>query len=146
MKRFHSLRMRCSALSTQYGADSVGVLGSARATNEENYLAQKFARVVLGTNNVDCCARVCHAPTATAMKLMLGAGAATNSFDDIESASTILVCGANPTENHPIVGARIKAGRPAGNAFDCALTRARSNWRVMRRCTCSFDRERMSPC
>ena len=93
---------------TQHGADSVGVLGSARATNEENYLAQKFARVVLGTNNVDCCARVCHTPTAAAMKLMLGAGAATNSFDDIESASTILVCGANPTENHPIVGARIK--------------------------------------
>ena len=65
----------------QHGADSVGVLGSARATNEENYLAQKFARIVLGTNNVDCCARVCHTPTATAMKLMLGAGAATNSFD-----------------------------------------------------------------
>lgn len=95
-------------IATQHGVDSVGVLGSSRATNEENYLAQKFARVVLGTNNVDCCARVCHTPTAAAMKLMLGAGAATNSFDDIESASTILVCGANPTENHPIVGARIK--------------------------------------
>jgi formate dehydrogenase major subunit len=93
---------------TQHGADSVGVLGSARATNEENYLAQKFARVVVGTNNVDCCARVCHAPTAAAMKAMLGAGAATNSFGDIESAKTILVCGANATENHPIVGARIK--------------------------------------
>jgi formate dehydrogenase major subunit len=97
-----------SRMITEHGADAVGVLGSARATNEENYLAQKFARVVLGTNNVDCCARVCHTPTAAAMKLMLGAGAATNSFDDIESASTILICGANPTENHPIVGARIK--------------------------------------
>jgi formate dehydrogenase major subunit len=93
---------------SQHGANSVGVLGSARATNEENYLAQKFARIVLGTNNVDCCARVCHTPTAAAMKLMLGAGAATNSFDDIESTRTILLCGANPTENHPIVGARIK--------------------------------------
>ncbi|MBI4455321.1 MAG: formate dehydrogenase subunit alpha [Acidobacteria bacterium] len=91
-----------------YGPDSVAVLGSARATNEENYLAQKFARVALGTNNVDCCARVCHAPTAVAMKLMLGTGASTNSFDDIERARTLLVCGANPTENHPIVGARIK--------------------------------------
>jgi formate dehydrogenase major subunit len=86
----------------------VGVLGSARVTNEENYLAQKFARVVIGTNNVDCCARVCHAPTAAAMKMMLGTGAATNSFDDIELARTILVCGSNTTENHPIVGARIK--------------------------------------
>jgi formate dehydrogenase major subunit len=91
-----------------HGSDSVGVLGSARATNEENYLAQKFARIVLGTNNVDCCARVCHAPSAAALKRTLGTGAATNSFDDIEAARTIVVCGANPTENHPIVGARIK--------------------------------------
>ena len=90
------------------GKNSVGVLGSARATNEENYLAQKFARIVLGTNNVDCCARVCHTPSAAAMKMMLGTGAATNSFVDIELARTILICGANPTENHPIVGERIK--------------------------------------
>ena len=93
---------------SQYGPQSVGVLGSARATNEENYLAQKFARAVLATNNVDCCARVCHAPTAAAMKMMLGTGAATNSLDDIERARTILLCGTNTTENHPIVGARIK--------------------------------------
>jgi formate dehydrogenase major subunit len=105
---------RLRALLERYGPDSVGILGSARATNEENYLAQKFARVVLGTNNVDCCARVCHAPSAAALKEMLGAGAATNSFDDIERARTILVCGANPTENHPIVGARIKQAALAG--------------------------------
>ena len=92
----------------RYGPDSVGVLGSARGTNEDNYIAQKFARVVVGTNNVDCCARVCHAPTAAGMKIMLGTGAATNSFDDIELAKTILVFGANPTENHPIVGDRIR--------------------------------------
>ena len=92
----------------RYGKESIGVLGSARATNEENYLAQKFARVVLETNNVDCCARVCHTPSAAAMKMMLGTGAATNSFIDIELARTILICGANPTENHPIGGERMK--------------------------------------
>jgi formate dehydrogenase major subunit len=98
---------RFRAIVASHGPDTIGVLGSARATNEENYLTQKFARTVLGTNNVDCCARVCHAPTATGMKLMLGTGAATNSFDDIELARTILVCGANPRDNHPIVGDRI---------------------------------------
>jgi formate dehydrogenase major subunit len=98
----------------RYGPKSIGVLGSARATNEDNYLAQKFARIVLGTNNVDCCARVCHAPTAAAMKRILGTGAATNSYEDIEKARTILVCGANPTENHPIVGARIKQAARRG--------------------------------
>ncbi|GJI93612.1 formate dehydrogenase subunit alpha [Duganella caerulea] len=99
---------RLSALRDQHGPDALGVLGSARASNEENYLAQKFARVVLGTNNVDCCARVCHTPSAKALKTMLGTGAATNTFDDIERAEVILLCGCNPTENHPIVGARIK--------------------------------------
>jgi len=99
---------RLQQIVKEYGADSIGILGSARGTNEENYLAQKFARIVIGTNNVDCCARVCHTPTAAAMKLMLGAGAATNSYDDIEKAQTILLCGANATENHPIIGARIK--------------------------------------
>lgn len=95
-------------IDSEFGRDSIAVLGSARATNEENYLAQKFTRVVLGTNNVDCCARVCHTPSAAAMKIMIGTGAMTNSFDDIEKAKTILLCGANPTENHPIPGARIK--------------------------------------
>jgi formate dehydrogenase major subunit len=99
---------RLRDIIARHGPDAVGVLGSARATNEENYLTQKFARVVLGTNNVDCCARVCHAPTAAGMKMVLGTGAATNSFDDIERARAILVCGANPTENHPVVGARIR--------------------------------------
>jgi formate dehydrogenase major subunit len=99
---------RLRAVTASHGPDSVGILGSARATNEDNYLAQKFARAVIGTNNVDCCARVCHAPSAAALKRMLGAGFATGSYDDIEIARTILVCGANPTENHPIVGARIR--------------------------------------
>lgn len=97
-----------------HGADAIGVLASARATNEENYVAQKLARVVLGTNNVDCCARVCHAPTAAAMSAALGTGAATNSFDDIEVARAFLVCGTNATEGHPIVGARIRQAVLAG--------------------------------
>lgn len=99
---------RLAQIRRRHGADAIGMLGSARATNEENYYAQKFARVVLGTHNVDCCARVCHQPSAAALKDMLGAGAATNSFDDIEQAATILIAGCNPTENHPIVGARIR--------------------------------------
>lgn len=92
----------------EHGPDAVGVLGSSRATNEENYLTQKFARIAIGTNNVDCCARVCHTPSAAALKHMLGTGAATNSFDDIEQAASFLIVGANPLENHPVVGARIR--------------------------------------
>ncbi|MCE9674009.1 formate dehydrogenase subunit alpha [Myxococcus stipitatus] len=102
------LAERLSRVRQRHGADSVGMLGSARATNEENYLAQKLARVVLGTNNVDCCARVCHAPSAAALNDMLGTGASTNAFEDVEHARTLLVAGSNATECHPVVGARIK--------------------------------------
>lgn len=105
---FEFAARRLGQILEDRGPDSIGVLGSSRATNEENYLTQKFARLVIGTNNVDCCARVCHAPTATAMAMVLGTGAATNSFDDIETASGFVVAGANPLENHPVVGARIR--------------------------------------
>ncbi|MBP6507325.1 MAG: formate dehydrogenase subunit alpha [Opitutaceae bacterium] len=107
---------RFAAIAASHGPDSIGVLSSARGTNEENFVAQKFARAVLGTNNIDCCARVCHSPTAAAMKMTLGTGAATNSLDEIEIAKTIIVCGANPTDGHPVTGARIKqAARHGAN-------------------------------
>lgn len=98
----------------RYGPESVGMLGSARATNEENYLTQKLARLVLGTHNVDCCARVCHAPSAAGLARMLGTGAATSSYADIEQARAFLLAGTNATENHPIVGARIRQAVRAG--------------------------------
>ena len=96
------------------GPGAVGVLASSRSTNEENYLTQKFARLALGTNNVDCCARVCHAPSAAGLGQTFGTGAATNSYADIEQAGLLMVVGANPTENHPIVGARIRQRARAG--------------------------------
>jgi formate dehydrogenase major subunit len=107
---------RLAAIRAAAGPDAIGVLGSARATNEDNYVVQKLARVVLGTNNVDCCARVCHAPSAAALAAMFGTGAATSAFDDIERARTIVVLGASSTESHPIVGDRIRqaARRGAG--------------------------------
>ena len=95
-------------LVNKHGSSSVGAFTSSRSTNEACYLLQKFFRSVLLSNNVDCCARVCHSSTALALQLVTGTGAASSSYQDIESSSCILVAGANPTEAHPIVGARIK--------------------------------------
>jgi formate dehydrogenase alpha subunit len=86
----------------------VAAVSSSRCTNEENYLLQKWMRAGMGTNNVDCCARVCHGPTAAGMRRVLGTGAATNSLEDIERADCILVSGSNATDAHPVTGARIK--------------------------------------
>jgi formate dehydrogenase major subunit len=92
----------------KYGPSSVGAFTSSRTTNEACYLLQKYFRSILLSNNVDCCARVCHSSTALALQLVTGTGAASSSYQDIEASSCILVAGANPTEAHPIVGARIK--------------------------------------
>jgi formate dehydrogenase major subunit len=102
------------AREMQRHVGSVGGLSSSRCTNEENYLLQKWMRAGLGTNNVDCCARVCHAPSAAGMRLSLGTGAATNSLADIERADVLLVAGSNTTESHPVVGARVKQAALGG--------------------------------
>jgi formate dehydrogenase alpha subunit len=99
---------RFSEIKKKYGPDSFGCLSSSRGTNEENFLAQKFTRVVMGTNNMDNCARVCHAPSVTGLRAALGSGAATNSLADIEGAEVLIVSGSNTTEAHPVAALKIK--------------------------------------
>jgi formate dehydrogenase alpha subunit len=95
----------------------VAALSSSRCTNEENYLLQKWMRAGFGTNNVDCCARVCHGPTAAGMRRVFGTGAATNSIADIARADVLLVAGANATEAHPVTGARLRQAALRGAAL-----------------------------
>lgn len=89
------------------GPDAVAAISSARATNEDNYLVQKFMRVVIGTNNVDNCSRLCHSPSAAGLTASFGLSGGTDTFDDVERADCLLVVGANPVEAHPVVGARL---------------------------------------
>ncbi|WP_428472921.1 formate dehydrogenase subunit alpha [Photobacterium indicum] len=96
------------------GPQAVGVISSARATNEDNYAAQKFARAVLKTNNVDHCARICHSPTVAGLKQVLGSGAMTNSTKDLFDTEVIVVFGADPTENHSVLGGQIIEAKLAG--------------------------------
>lgn len=96
------------------GPDSIGVLASAKCTNEENYLMMKFARAVLGTNNIDHCARLCHAPTVVGLGASFGSGAMTNSIGELEDSDCILVTGSNTTEQHPLVARYIMRAREKG--------------------------------
>ena len=101
---------RFTSLRDEFGPDSIAGISSARCTNEENYLMQKFTRAVIGTNNIDCCARVCHSPTALGMQRAFGTGAATNSIKDIQYTNCMLIIGANPTDAHPGYRCQIEAG------------------------------------
>ncbi|MDQ1262241.1 MAG: hypothetical protein QG575_1422, partial [Euryarchaeota archaeon] len=98
---------RFTEIKNKYGPNSLGALSSSRCTNEENYLVAKLARAAFGTNNVDNCARVCHAPSVTGLAACFGSGAATNSFDQIEDADVLFVIGSNTTEAHPIVSLKM---------------------------------------
>lgn len=99
---------RLSKLVSHHGADSVAVFSSAKCTNEANYLMQKFARAALGTNNVDHCARLCHASTVAGLAMAFGSGAMTNSIHEIAGAKAVFVIGSNTTENHPVIGIQVK--------------------------------------
>ncbi len=102
------LNEKLSSYKEEFGADSIAAISSSRCTNEENYLMQKFLRAVIGTNNIDGCARVCHSPTALGMQRTFGTGAATNSIEDLKHTNCTLVIGANPTVGHPVTGAKLK--------------------------------------
>lgn len=96
------------------------LLSSAKCTNEENYLMQKLARTVIGTNNIDHCARLCHSPTVVALLRSLGSAAMTNSINDVVNAKTLFIIGYNPAESHPglfrhIMAARIKHSSPSAS-------------------------------
>jgi formate dehydrogenase major subunit len=90
------------------GPDAIAGLASSRATNEDCYVMQRLMRAAIGTHNIDNCSRVCHSPTSWALRQSLGLSGATGSFDDIEAAGAAILIGANPTEGHPVAGARIK--------------------------------------
>jgi len=111
------LSRRLLELRDRFGPDSLGVFTSSRSTNEAAYLLQKLFRTRIGTNNVDCCARVCHSSTALALQTVTGTGAATASYADIPLTGVIVLAGANATEAHPVVGARIKQAALSGSAL-----------------------------
>jgi len=100
---------RLKEIRDRDGPDAIGGLASAKCTNEENYVFQRFIRAAIGTNNVDHCARLCHASTVAGLARSFGSGAMTNPIGDLRDAACILVTGSNTTEAHPIVGIEIKA-------------------------------------
>jgi formate dehydrogenase major subunit len=95
-------------IAGQYGRQALGGITSSRCTNEETYLVQKLVRAGFGVNNVDTCARVCHAPTGYGLKATFGTSAGTQDFDSVEQSDVIVLIGANPTDAHPVFASRMK--------------------------------------
>jgi formate dehydrogenase alpha subunit len=92
----------------EQGGDAIATYASAKATNEDNFVFQKMVRALLGTNNVDHCARLCHAGSVTGLQLSIGSSAMSNSIAEMEHLDTFIVTGSNTTETHPVISNFLK--------------------------------------
>ena len=90
------------------GGDAIATYASAKATNEDTYIFQKFVRSLLHTNNIDHCARLCHAGSVTGLQLAIGSSAMSNSIAEMENLDTFIVTGSNTTETHPVISNFLK--------------------------------------
>jgi formate dehydrogenase alpha subunit len=91
-----------------HGSEAIASYASAKATNEDNYVFQKLIRALIGTNNVDHCARLCHAGSVTGLQLSLGSSAMSNSIAEMENLDAFIVTGSNTTETHPVISNFLK--------------------------------------
>lgn len=94
-----------------HGANSLGFIGSSKASNEEAYLTQKIARLIIGTNNVDNSSRYCQNPATKGLFRTVGYGGDAGSISDIEQAEVVVLVGSNTAENHPVIASKIKAAQ-----------------------------------
>ncbi len=99
---------RLGAIRAAHGPDAIGVIASSKCTNEESYLMQKFARQVIGTNNVDNCSRYCQSPATQGLFRTVGHGGDSGSIKDLAMTSLVLIIGSNTAESHPVLATRIK--------------------------------------
>lgn len=95
-------------IANNYGGDSIASYASAKATNEDNYVFQKLMRALINTNNVDHCARLCHAGSVTGLQLSIGSSAMSNSIAEMEDLEAFIVTGSNTTETHPVIANFLK--------------------------------------
>ncbi|MFC5447684.1 formate dehydrogenase subunit alpha [Paenibacillus aestuarii] len=99
---------KMKAIKNEYGPDAIGYIASSKCSNEENYLFQKLARAVMGTNNIDNCSRYCQSPATAGLMRTVGVGADSGTIVDIASSELVIVIGANPAESHPVLATRVK--------------------------------------
>ena len=92
----------------EYRGDSFATLCSAKATNEDGYMQQKFSRMIMQSNHIDHCTRLCHSPSVEAMLTSLGSGATSNSYIDYEESGCLVIIGSDANANHPVAAARMR--------------------------------------
>ncbi len=99
---------RFSAIRASHGPDALGFVATSKGSNEEAYLTQKFARGVIGTNNIDCTSRYCQSPATKGLTRTVGYAGDSGTMDDIDDAELLLLIATNTADSHPVLASRIK--------------------------------------
>ncbi|MGH8055816.1 MAG: formate dehydrogenase subunit alpha [Candidatus Entotheonellia bacterium] len=108
---------RFMQIKREHGPQALAGFGSAKCSNEDNYLFQKLIRAVFGTNNVDHCTRLCHASSVAALMETIGSGAVSNLFGEVLLADVAIVIGSNTPENHPVAATFMKQAAKRGTTL-----------------------------
>src|SRR5690349_20240254 len=95
-------------LRRRHGPGCITVNACAKATNEDNYLLQKFLRAVIGTNNIDHCTRLCHAASVVGLQMAIGSSAMSNAIAEMPDLECFIITGSNTAENHPVIATFLK--------------------------------------
>jgi formate dehydrogenase major subunit len=106
---------RLTEVRAASGADSIFVIASCTDTNEEVYLTQKWARAVIGTNNIDNCSRYCQSPATVGLWRTVGYGGDAGGIGDLAAADLAITLGSNTAESHPVIGSRLKRAHKQGH-------------------------------
>ena len=101
----------------RHGADAIGLYVSGQLLTEDYYAFNKFAKGLLGTNNIDTNSRLCMSSAVAGYKTTLGADAPPACYEDIAQAATLFISGANPAWAHPVLFRRIEDARRANPAL-----------------------------
>src|SRR6202030_2905253 len=99
---------KLTEIKAKDGADSLAFISSSKCTNEESYLMQKFARAVIGTNNVDNCSRYCQSPATTGLFRTVGYGGDSGGIENIAKSGLVLIVGSQTADSHPVLATRVK--------------------------------------
>jgi formate dehydrogenase major subunit len=94
--------------------ETFGFIASCRNSNEDAYVMQKFTRVVMGTNNVEYCGRLCHSPAAAALIPAMGSGVMQTSQPELELADCFFLAGVNLQETFPMITRRVRRAKARG--------------------------------
>ena len=99
---------RMAEIRWKDGPGAITMNACAKATNEDNYLLQKYLRAIIGTNNIDHCTRLCHAASVVGLQMAIGSSAMSNAIAEMKDLECFIITGSNTAENHPVIATFLK--------------------------------------